>query len=362
MNPWMKEPSMTHRIGVSLAVACLVSCSSEPASRAQESTNVAILATGGTIAGSAESQTAAGYTSGQVAVDVLLNAVPELSTLATVSGEQIASIGSQNMNDTVWLALARRVNELAATDVDGIVITHGTDTMEETAYFLSLVAHTDKPIVMTGAMRPSTSISADGPANIYNAVAVAADPRAVGLGVMVVMNDEIHDAHSVYKSNTTEVSTFQSDEGLIGSVQFGQARYFRGPYTRHTSSSDFSLDGVDILPPVDIIYMHEGVSGALIDAAVAAGAKGVVTAGVGNGNMTDEALASLTAAAATGVVSVRSSRVPTGLVGRMVEVDDDGLGFIASYGLSPPKARILLRLALLTTTDTATIQQYFAEY
>jgi L-asparaginase len=353
---------MKHRIGVGFVVASLVSCSSEPASHAQESANVAILATGGTIAGSAESQTAAGYMSGQVAVDVLLNAVPELDTLASVTGEQIASIGSQNMNDTVWFALARRVNALALTDVDGIVITHGTDTMEETAYFLSLVAHTDKPIVMTGAMRPSTSISADGPANIYNAVAVAADPRSAGLGVMVVMNDEIHDAHSVYKSNTTEVSTFQSVEGLIGEVQYGQARYFRAPFTRHTTTSDFTLDGVESLPPVDIVYMHQGVSGTLIDAAVAAGAKGIVTAGVGNGNMTDEALASLTAAAAAGVVSVRSSRVPTGVIGRMVEIDDDALGFVASYGLSPPKARILLRLALLTTSDPATIQQYFAEY
>jgi L-asparaginase len=353
---------MKHRIGVGFAVASFVSCSSEPMSHAQESANVAILATGGTIAGSAESQTAAGYMSGQVAVDVLLNAVPELDTLANVTGEQIASIGSQNMNDTVWLALARRINELAETDVDGIVITHGTDTMEETAYFLSLVVHTDKPIVMTGAMRPSTSISADGPANIYNAVAVAADPRAVGLGVMVVMNDEIHDAHSVYKTNTTEVSTFQSVEGLIGEVQFGQARYFRGPYSRHTTTSDFTIASVESLPPVDIIYMHQGVSGALIDAAVAAGAKGVVTAGVGNGNMTDEALTSLTAAAAAGVVSVRSSRVPTGVIGRMVEIDDDALGLVASYGLSPQKARILLRLALLTTSDPGTIQQYFAEY
>jgi L-asparaginase len=321
-----------------------------------------ILATGGTIAGSAQSQTAAGYTSGQVAVEVLLNAVPELGSLANVTGEQISSIGSQNMSDTVWLSLARRINELASTNVAGIVVTHGTDTMEETAYFLSLVAHTEKPIVLTGAMRPSTSISADGPANIYNAVAVAADPRAVGLGVMVVMNDEIHDAHSVYKSNTTEVSTFQSEEGLIGTVQFGVARYFRGPYSRHTDTSEFTLEGVESLPPVDIIYMHEGVSGALIDAAVARGARGVVTAGVGNGNMSDEALTSLTAAAAAGVVSVRSSRVPTGLVGRMVEVDDDALGFVASYGLSPSKARILLRLALLTTSDPLEIQQYFAEY
>jgi len=330
---------------------------------AEDLPKVVILATGGTIAGSAETETTAGYQSGQVGVDVLLAAVPDLAKIADCTGEQVANVGSQNMNDEVWLALAKRINELAKTDIDGIVITHGTDTMEETSYFLNLVSITDKPVVLTGSMRPSTAMSADGPLNIYNAVAVAANPDAVGRGVMVVANDEIHGGRSIIKSNTTEVSTFVSDDqGLIGNVRYGDVIFFRSCYTKHTKDSEFSLDGVESLPRVDIIAMHENADGALIDAAVALGTKGIVTAGLGNGNMTDAAVESLAKAAAAGVVCVRSSRVPTGLVGRNIELDDDKLGFIASYELSPHKARILLRLALLKTNDLATIQEYFATY
>ena len=330
---------------------------------AEDLPKVVILATGGTIAGSAETETTAGYQSGQVGVDVLLAAVPDLAKIADCSGEQIANVGSQNMNDEVWLALAKRINELAKTDIAGIVITHGTDTMEETSYFLNLVSITDKPVVLTGSMRPSTAMSADGPLNIYNAVAVAANPDAVGRGVMVVANDEIHGGRSIIKSNTTEVSTFVSDDqGLIGNVRYGDVIFFRSCYTKHTKDSEFSLDGVESMPRVDIIAMHENADGALIDAAVALGTKGIVTAGLGNGNMTDAAVESLAKAAKAGVVCVRSSRVPTGLVGRNIELDDDKLGFIASYELSPHKARILLRLALLKTNDLATIQEYFATY
>ena len=330
---------------------------------AEDLPKVVILATGGTIAGSAETETTAGYQSGQVGVDVLLAAVPDLATIADCTGEQIANVGSQNMNDEVWLALAKRINELAKTDIDGIVITHGTDTMEETSYFLNLVSITDKPVVLTGSMRPSTAMSADGPLNIYNAVAVAANPDAVGRGVMVVANDEIHGGRSIIKSNTTEVSTFVSDDqGLIGNVRYGDVIFFRSCYTKHTKDSEFSLDGVESMPRVDIIAMHENADGALIDAAVALGTKGIVIAGLGNGNMTDPAVESLAKAAKAGVVCVRSSRVPTGLVGRNIELDDDKLGFIASYELSPHKARILLRLALLKTDDLAKIQEYFATY
>ncbi|MCK9997361.1 MAG: asparaginase, partial [Candidatus Krumholzibacteria bacterium] len=232
-----------------------------------------------------------------------------------------------------------------------------------TSYFLNLVCITDKPVVLTGSMRPATAMSADGPLNIYNAVAVAANPDAAGRGVMVVVNDEIHGGRDIIKSNTTEVSTFVSDDqGLIGNVRYGDIIFFRSCYTKHTKDSEFSLDGVESMPRVDIIAMHENADGALIDAAVALGTKGIVTAGLGNGNMTDPAIESLAKAAKAGVVCVRSSRVPTGLVGRNIELDDDKLGFIASYELSPHKARILLRLALLKTNDLATIQEYFATY
>src|SRR5262245_28434125 len=174
---------------------------------------VVIVATGGTIAGSAESATAAGYSSGAVGVDILIAAVPDLKKIADVKGEQVASIGSQDMNDEVWVKLATRVNEiLAQPDVDGVAITHGTDTLEETSYFLDLVVKSDKPVVMTGSMRPSTAMSADGPLNIYNAVAIAADPTARGRGLLVAIDDDIHSAHDVIKSHTTDVATFTSGE------------------------------------------------------------------------------------------------------------------------------------------------------
>src|SRR4051794_3955768 len=184
---------------------------------------VVVLATGGTIAGAAASNVTAGYSSGQVGVDQLLNAVPQAKKLANLRGEQISNIGSQDMNDEVWIKLATRVNELLAMpDVTGVVITHGTDTIEETAYFLNLVVKSDKPVVLTASMRPSTALSADGPLNFYNAVAVAANKRAVGRGVMVVINDWIHGAGSLTKTSTTAVQTFMSPlSGLIGTVAYG---------------------------------------------------------------------------------------------------------------------------------------------
>jgi L-asparaginase len=325
---------------------------------------IVVLATGGTIAGAAASDVQAGYQSGQVGVEQLLAAVPQAGKLAVLRGEQISNIGSQDMNDEVWLKLARRINELAAMpDVSGVVITHGTDTIEETAYFLNLVLKTKKPVVLTAAMRPSTALSADGPLNFYNAVAVAANPEAAGRGVLVVVNDWIHGASSLTKTSTTAVQTFLSPVwGLIGTVAYGEIEFYRGPVGRHTENSEFSLDKVTALPRVDIIMAHENMDGALIDAAVAAGAKGVVIAGVGNGNMTQAALEALAAQAKKGVVCVRASRVATGRVGRNVEVDDDKLGLVASLGLNPQKSRVLLRLALTQTKDARQIQRMFDEY
>src|SRR5262245_38143330 len=325
---------------------------------------VVVLATGGTIAGAAGSDVQAAYKSGQVGVEQLLAAVPQAKKLANLRGEQISNIGSQDMNDEVWLKLARRVNEIAAmSDVAGIVITHGTDTIEETAYFLNLVVKTRKPVVMTAAMRPSTALSADGPLNFFNAVAVAANKEASGRGVLVVVNDWIHGASSLTKTSTTAVQTFLSPlSGLIGTVAYGQAEFYRGPVGRHTTQSDFSVQGVKALPRVDIIMAHENMDGALIDAAVAAGAKGIVIAGVGNGNMTESAVNALARHAKAGIVCVRASRVAVGRVGRNVELDDDKLGLVASLDLNPQKARVLLRLALLKPRNNAALQKLFEEY
>ena len=326
--------------------------------------NVMVLATGGTIAGAAASDVQAGYTSGKVGVEQLLDAVPQARKLANLKGEQISNIGSQDMNDQVWLKLATRINTiLAQPDVSGVVITHGTDTIEETAYFLNLVVHSKKPVVLTAAMRPSTALSADGPLNFYNAVAIAANKDAADRGVLVVVNDWIHGAASLTKTNTTAVQTFLSPlSGLIGTVAYGDAEWFRVPAGRNTDESIFSVTESTVLPRVDIIMANENMDGALINAAVAAGAKGIVIAGVGNGNMTKEALDALAQAARKGVVCVRSTRVATGQVGRNVEVQDDSLGFVASLAHNPQKSRVLLRLALLKTSDPKTIQRYFDEY
>lgn len=326
--------------------------------------HVMILATGGTIAGSAESQTSVGYTSGAVTVDVLIKAVPGLTKIARISGEQVASIGSQDMNNEVWLKLAKRVNDILKADtVDGIVITHGTDTMEETAYFLQLVVKGRKPVVLTGSMRPSTALSADGPLNIYNAVAVAGDTGSRGRGVLVAVNDNIHGGREITKTNTTSVQTFESPQyGLIGTTLYGKQSFFRYPFRKYTTTSEFTIDGVTSFPRVDVIYAHANMSPDLIDAAVKNGAKGLIVAGVGDGNMTTPALEALARAAKSGVVIVRSSRVPSGHTWRNSEVDDDKYGFVAAGELLPSKARVLLMLALLKTNDPLTIQKMFDTY
>ena len=325
---------------------------------------VVIVATGGTIAGAAESTTAAGYKSGAVAVDVLIAAVPQMKAFADVRGVQVASVGSQDMNDEIWLKLAGEVNRLLAQpDVDGVAITHGTDTMEETAYFLNLVVKSDKPVVLTGSMRPSTSLSADGPLNIYNAVGVASDPRAKGRGVLVVANDDIHGARAITKRHTTDVQTFVSPEaGLIGVCLFDSRDFIRMPARAHTTSTPFKVAVGQTLPRVDIIYAHAGMSPDLIDAAVTNGAKGLVIAGVGDGNMTTPALEAMGRAIKKGVVVVRSSRVGEGVVRRNIEVSDDKLGTVAAMDLVPSKARVLLKLGLTQTSDAKKIQEYFNTY
>jgi L-asparaginase len=347
---------------LTLALGLLISAASAAAA---EKPRIAILATGGTIAGAQPDTSQPGYKAGSVSVDAILAAVPGLSDIAEFDGEQVANIGSQDMNDAVWLKLARRINEIEAEGkIDGIVITHGTDTYEETAYFLNLMAKTDMPIVMVGSMRPSTAISADGPMNIYNGVVVATLPEARGRGVLAMMNDDLHYAAEVTKTNTTALDTMRSpNRGLAGTCDTGKCTLFSPTVRRHTTNSEFSVPaGLKALPDVAIIYAHANLDDRLIKAAAKAGAKGIVVAGVGDGNMTQSALDALAELAKKGVVVVRSSRVGSGIVKRNVEVDDDKLGFVAARELNPQKARILLQAALLKTADTAEIQRMFNEY
>ena len=333
---------------------------------AEAKAKVKVLATGGTIAGAQSSTAEAGYKSGSFSVDDLIKAVPAMTNIAVLSGEQVANIGSQTMNHEVWLKLAARVNEvLKGSDTDGVVITHGTDTMEETGYFLSLVVKSDKPVVLVGSMRPATAIGADGPANLYNAVALAANPDARGRGPLVMLNDSIHYARETEKTHTTHLDTFRSpNRGLAGVMNVGKVYFYNQNKTRHTTQSDFSVDGLTVqnLPYVEVIYSYANFGAGTIDDAVKRGAKGIILAGVGDGNTTDAALAALKQAAKNGVVVVRSSRVGSGIVDRNVEVNDDELGFITAMELNPQKARILLMLGLTKSKDLKQLQKLFTEY
>lgn len=324
---------------------------------------IRILATGGTIAG-AQVDGTRGYKAAALSTDALLAAVPQVSALAHLDVEAVAAIGSQDMDDATWLRLAARAQ--AALDdpaLAGLVITHGTDTMEETAFFLNLVLRSDKPVVLVGAMRPATAISADGPMNLYNAVAVAACPDVRGRGVLVVANDEIHFAREVAKTNTTQVGTFRATHrGLAGLVNSGRLHLYAPPTRRHTAQSTFSTAGLTALPRVDIVYAHAGMDRALIDAAVRAGARGLVLAGVGDGNLGAVALHAAADAARQGLAVVRSSRTGGGVVERNIEIDDDALGLIAADELNPQKARVLLLLALTRTRDVRAIQEMFFRY
>jgi L-asparaginase len=358
----MNTKASIRTLGIAL-FAAMLAISAQAATAAKP--RVKVLATGGTIAGAQASQAEYGYKSGAFKVEDLINAVPQMKELADISGEQIVNIGSQDMNDEVWLKLGKRVNEaLAAPDTDAVVITHGTDTVEETAYFLDLVVKSDKPVVLVGSMRPATAISADGPMNLYNAMAVAADPRAKGRGSLVVLNDTIHAAREVVKTNTSSIQTFESlNRGPAGVVNTGKITWFEVPAGRRGAKSEFALAAnTNALPRVDIIYAHANMSTDLIDAAVAKGAKGLVIAGVGDGNMTAKALETCAAAAKKGVVVVRSSRLPSGLTYRNNEVNDDKYGFVASLELNPAKSRVLLQQALLKTKDVGEIQRMFREY
>lgn len=326
--------------------------------------HIRLLATGGTIAGAQTGRAPRGYTAAAFSMNALIAAVPQLTELAALEVEQVAAIGSQDMDDAIWLKLAARTQ--AAVDdnaVHGVVISHGTDTMEETAFFLNLVVRTHKPVVLVGAMRPATAISADGPMNLYNAVAVAAQPEVRDRGVLVVANDEIHFAREVAKTNTTQVGTFRATHrGLAGLVNAGRLHLYAPPVRRHTAASEFSALGLPALPRVDIVYAHAGMGRELINAAVRAGSRGIVIAGVGDGNLAVPALEAAAEAARAGVAVVRSSRTGGGVVERNVELDDDALGFIASDELNPQKARVLLMLGLTRTTDPAALQEMFYTY
>ncbi|KAI5914161.1 type II asparaginase [Thauera sp. 2A1] len=327
--------------------------------------NVVILATGGTIAGAgATAANSATYQAAKVPVDKLIAGVPELKDLANVRGEQVFQIASESFTNDHLLQLGKRVSELTKqADVDGIVITHGTDTIEETAYFLNLVVHSDKPIVVVGSMRPGTAMSADGMLNLYNAVAVARSADSRGKGVLVAMNDEINAGRDVTKMINIRTEAFKSPWGALGMVVEGKTYWFRQPVKRHTVNSEFDIDQMSTLAPVEIAYGYGNVSDVAYRAFAQAGAKAIVHAGTGNGSVAKQVVPALQELRGQGLHIIRSARVTGGgFVIRNAEQPDDKYDWVVAHDLNPQKARILAAVALTKPRDAKDLQRIFWEY
>ncbi|MFJ5255989.1 asparaginase [Pseudomonas koreensis] len=327
--------------------------------------NVVVLATGGTIAGAgANAANSATYQAAKVGIEQLIAGIPELSKLANVRGEQVMQIASESITNDNLLQLGRRVSELAdSKDVDGIVITHGTDTLEETAYFLNLVEKTDKPIIVVGSMRPGTAMSADGMLNLYNAVAVASSKEAHGKGVLVTMNDEIQSGRDVSKMINIKTEAFKSPWGPLGMVVEGKSYWFRLPAKRHTMDSEFDIKNIKSLPDVEIAYSYGNVDDTAYKALAQAGAKAIIHAGTGNGSVSSRVVPSLQALRKDGVQIIRSSHVNAGgFVLRNAEQPDDKYDWVVAHDLNPQKARILAMVALTKTNDSKELQRMFWEY
>ena len=333
-----------------------------PAASDSPQPRVVILGTGGTIAATATASTNTTDYALALGIEAVLAAVPEMQSYARVSAEQVVNLPSQEVDNATLLPLARRINALLASDdVDGIVVTHGTDTMEETAYFLNLVVKSIKPVVVVGAMRPSTALSADGRLNLLNAVKVAAAPHATGKGVLIVLNDRIGAARLTVKTHTTAIDAFSSPEcGFIGTV-IGAIVDFHSQVLRdHTIHTEFDVASIATLPQVDIVYGYQNAGSYLIDAAIDAGAKGIVYAATGNGTLSEAAQRGAASAREHGVVFVRSTRVGGGSV-TPHRVDAE-LDTVSANSLNPQKARVLLSLALTLTNDPRRVQTYFDRY
>ena len=327
---------------------------------------IAVVATGGTIAGAGTAPgdaASAAYRSAVVSADELLAAVPGLQRLAALQAEQLFQIDSADFTDDKLLALARHVAALCARDdVDGVVVTHGTDTMEESAYFLHLTVQSAKPIVFTGSMRPGTATAADGPANLLHAVAVAAHASSAGRGVLVVMNEEIHSARDVAKVHSQRLDAFASPHGALGAVVQGAPRWYRAVTRPHTTASAFDITAIDALPLVGVVMGHGHMRRELFDAWVAAGARAIVHAGFGGGTVPEYLKPVFAELCARGVPVVRCSRVGAGPVIRNANFDDDACGSIAADDQNPPRARLLAALALTRSPDVHELQRVFDRY
>jgi L-asparaginase len=319
---------------------------------------VRLFSTGGTIQGFAASRDEiANYKAGQIPPNKLLDDIPEVKMVADVTYEVISAVASGGIDTKIQLKLAKAINAwLARPESTGAVVTHGTATLEETAYFLNLVVHSNKPVVVVGAMRPFTGISRDGPLNLYNAIRTAVTPAAKGKGVMVLLNDEINAARDVTKTNTERVNTFESrDLGPIGFADSDRVVFYRNLLYRHTFKSEFSVDDRTDLPQVDIVYGYQEGTRAAIDMLVNAGAKGIIL---------DDSAPGFGAAvkdwSPKGIVFVQSDRKGSGRV--LSSPRSAERGVVTADNLNAQKSRQLLRMALTKTTDLKEIQRIFDQY
>ncbi len=324
-----------------------------------------VLSTGGTISGQGTSSTSlTEYRAGALLGEELVRAVPAIQQYARVRVEQIVNVGSPNISLDNWLTLTRRIDEIFRLDpaVAGVVVTHGTNTLEETAFFLNLTVTHDRPVVLVGAQRPASAISADGPLNLLNAVRAAAAPSARGKGVLVIMNDELNAARDVTKTNTYRVETFRAPElGFLGYVDADAVSFYRASTKRHTADSEFTLSGVTELPVVEIVYSYVQPSTIMLEALLSANVDGIVLAGTGAGIVSRAELSTLVQVPLRDrPVVVRSNRTGNGRVVPLGRYDE--LGMIPADTLNPQKARILLMLALTRTQDLDEIRRIFSEY
>jgi len=342
-----------NRALLALALAGAAAANAQPAKP-----RVHLVATGGTIA----STNYYSGDAGKISVDALLKAVPSVDSLAAISVHQFSNVASSQITPVQWLALSRAIADTlrARPDLAGVVVTHGTDTMEETAYFLDLTVADPRPVVVTGAMRPSDGVGIDGPANLRNAVRIAIDSGARGRGAMVLLNDEIFAAREVTKLNTVRPDAFGSPvRGALGVADPERLVWHRLP----SRAATFDLARVTDLPRVDIAYVYGGADGAAIDAFVAAGAKGLVVAGAGRGAMTRGVREAVQRATDKGVVVVVGSRSGNGSVAIGTGVRRDGRpATIGAGDLTVQKARVLLMLALTTAQDAQAIARIFAAH
>lgn len=327
---------------------------------------VALIATGGTIdsLGTDRLDLAWYIERGErLAPGELRAGVPELAEIAAIEEIPFRRLPSHALVTSDWIDLVGTIHDVFASGrAEGLVLMHGTNTLEETAYFLTLTLKTDRPVVLIGAMRPASALSADGPLNLLNAVRVAADPNSVGRGVLVVLNDTIHSARDVTKTATYRLDAFRDrDLGPLGYADAdGRVVYYHRTARRHTTETEFDLRQTTDLPRVDIVVSHVGADGTMIDAAVAAGARGIVSAGTGAGRPTPAEDEALTRASEHGVVICQATRVGSGRVVRSPSLARRG--FVAADNLQPWKARILLALALSRRADPTEIQRMFDTY